>query len=157
MVLKQGNFNIKSLFNKNELKKDYKGLERITFKDLDCDERMNIVSREEFLNECEVQHDKIDEAKFNEMKDTQDVRSDNQDHLESQIYFEDRKLNLENNQPDSDIIKENEEEAMIGLVEDEEDVVQVKQSKKETEEQEEQFEDDFEGENPSTAKVDIEQ
>lgn len=118
---------------------------------------MNIVSREEFLNECEVQHDKIDEAKFNEMKDTQDGRSDNQDHLESQIQFEDRKLNLENNQPDSDITKENEEEAMIGLVEDEEDVVQVKQSKKETEEQEEQFEDDFEGENPSTAKVDIEQ
>lgn len=51
MVLKQGNFNMKSLFSKNEFKKDYKGLERITFKDLHCDERMNIVSREEFLKE----------------------------------------------------------------------------------------------------------
>lgn len=86
MVLKQGNFNIKSLFNKNELKKDYKGLERITFKDLDCDERMNIVSREEFLNECEIYHDKIDEENYiNEMKDAHELRSDNQDHLESQI------------------------------------------------------------------------
>jgi len=37
-------------------------LERITFKDLDCDERMNIISREEFLNEAETYHEKIDET-----------------------------------------------------------------------------------------------
>jgi len=42
MVLKQGNFNVTSLFKKEELKSTYEGLNQVKFKDLDCAEKINI-------------------------------------------------------------------------------------------------------------------